>query len=251
MESATFVDLIPSLALGIGLAACAGLRAWLPLLLTGGLARVGYLELGDRFQFLSSNRALVLFAVATVIEIAGDKIPAVDHALDSLSTILRPAAGSLLAASVLWQISDPLTAAVLGIAIGAPSALVPHAAKTVLRTASTVFTGGLANPLISILEDVLALAMFALTVVVPVLMALVVAVAAWLVVRKLAARRAAVRTAAARGASRGRSPRQPPRSSRCRPPPRSRGRRSRSGSRPSSSPSPPWSRTSRAGPSTA
>src|SRR5688572_31451589 len=46
------------------------------------------------------------------------KIPAVDHALDAISTVLRPAAGALLAASVMWQIQDPLTAAVLGIAVG-------------------------------------------------------------------------------------------------------------------------------------
>jgi hypothetical protein len=191
MESATLLDIIPSLALGIGLAATAGLRAWLPLLLTGGLARVGYLELGDKFQFLSSNRALILFAVATVLEIAGDKIPAVDHALDSLSTILRPAAGSLLAASVLWQVSDPLTAAVLGIAVGAPSALVPHAAKSLMRTASTVLTGGLANPILSVIEDVIAFGVFVLTVLVPVFMALLVLVGAVYVVRKLAQRRGA------------------------------------------------------------
>ena len=33
--------------------------------------------------------------------------------------------------------SDPLTALVLGTAVGAPAALVPHAAKTALRAAST------------------------------------------------------------------------------------------------------------------
>ena len=196
MESATLLDLIPSLALGIGLAATAGLRAWLPLLLTGGLARIGYLELGEKFQFLGSNRALTLFAVATVLEIAGDKIPAIDHALDALSTVLRPAAGSLLAASVLWQVSDPLTAAVLGIAVGAPSALVPHAAKSVMRTASTVFTGGLANPVVSLIEDVLALGIFVLTVLVPVFMALLVIAAAWVLVRKLTTRQTPVQNPA-------------------------------------------------------
>ena len=41
MESAAWTDLVPSVALGIGLAACAGLRAWLPLLLAGALARGG------------------------------------------------------------------------------------------------------------------------------------------------------------------------------------------------------------------
>ena len=110
MDAVNWLEIVPSLALGIGLAACAGLRAWLPLLLLGGLARWGVVDLGPSFEFVASTRALILFGVATVIEIAGDKIPAVDHTLDALSTVLRPAAGSLLAASVLWQISDPLTA---------------------------------------------------------------------------------------------------------------------------------------------
>ena len=45
----------------------------------------------------------MLFGLATLIEIVGDKIPAVDHALDALSTLLRPAAGALLASSALWR----------------------------------------------------------------------------------------------------------------------------------------------------
>ena len=47
--------------------ACAGLRAWLPLLLASLLARAGWLDLGPSFQFLASNKALLLFAVATVV----------------------------------------------------------------------------------------------------------------------------------------------------------------------------------------
>ena len=188
MEAVAWTDIVPSVALGIGLAACAGLRAWLPLLLAGGLARAGVIELGSSFQFISSNRALVLFAVATVIEIVGDKIPAVDHALDSMSTILRPAAGSLLAASVMWQISDPLTAVALGVAVGAPSALVPHAAKSLLRVGSTVLTGGLANPVLSFVEDAAALVLFILAVVVPVLLAAAIFVVAFLILRRVARR---------------------------------------------------------------
>jgi len=188
MESVTWTEIVPSVALGIGLAACAGLRAWLPLLLAGALARGGFIELGPSFRFITSNRALVLFAVATVIEIVGDKFPAVDHALDSISTVLRPAAGALLAASVMWQISDPLTAMALGVAVGAPSALVPHAAKSLLRAGSTALTGGLANPVLSLVEDVAAVVLFILAVVVPVLLAAGLLLVAFLVVRRLARR---------------------------------------------------------------
>lgn len=197
MEGVNLLEVVPSLALGIGLAACAGLRAWLPLLLLGGLARAEVISLSPSFQFVASNRALVLFGVATLVEIAGDKIPAVDHALDALSTVLRPAAGALLASSVLWSVSDPLTALALGTAVGAPSALVPHAAKSTLRIASTTFTGGLANPVLSLLEDAAALLLFVLTVVLPVLAAALVVVTAVFVVRALLRRWTAARPAPA------------------------------------------------------
>lgn len=197
MDGLNLTEIVPSLALGIGLAACAGLRAWLPLLLLGGLARWGVVDLSPSFQFIASNRALVLFGAATLVEIAGDKIPAVDHALDALSTVLRPAAGSLLAASVLWSVSDPVTALALGVAVGAPSALVPHAAKSTLRVASTAFTGGLANPILSLLEDAAALVLFVLTVVLPIVAAALVAVTAFFVVRKLLRRSSPARPAPA------------------------------------------------------
>jgi hypothetical protein len=188
MDWSTLATIVPSLAMGIGLAACAGIRAWLPLLMAGGLARWGIIELGPSFQFISSDRALILFGAATVIEILADKVPAVDHALDTLSTVLRPAAASLLAASVLWQVSDPLTAIALGVAVGAPTSLVPHAAKSLLRAASTTFTGGLANPIISVLEDLMAVALFVLTVLIPVVVAAFLVLVALFVVRRFARR---------------------------------------------------------------
>ncbi len=176
---------LPALALAVALAASTGLRAWLPLLLAGGLARVGALELGESFGFLSSNQALILFSVATLLEIAADKIPTLDHVLDGISTVVRPAAGSLLAASALGVVSDPLTALVLGVAIGAPSSFVPHAAKSMLRTASTALTAGLANPILSVFEDIFTVVVFVLAVLVPVAVAIVLVVVAVLLLRRL------------------------------------------------------------------
>jgi hypothetical protein len=167
MDRAILSDFVPTLALAIAVAACAGLRAWLPLLLAGGLSRLGVLDLGASFQFLGSNKALILFGVATAVELIGDKVPVVDHALDVIGTPLRPAAGALLAASVLGTVSDPLTSIVLGTAVGAPSALVPHAVKSALRVASSASTAGLANPLLSLLEDLVSVVTFVLAVLAP------------------------------------------------------------------------------------
>jgi len=189
-----WLGVVPAVALAIALAASTGLRAWLPLLLTGIVARSGFLELGPSFQFLASDRALVALGLATVLEITADKIPVVDHVLDTLSVVIRPAAGSLLAASVLWPVADPFTALALGTVIGAPSSLVPHAAKSALRAASTAFTGGLANPVLSLVEDAAALALFVLAVVVPVVVALGLVAIAILLAKRLAGPRPAVRT---------------------------------------------------------
>ena len=185
MDAVSWSEVVPAAALAIGLAACAGLRAWLPLLLTGGLVRAGIVDVGSSFEFLASNRALILFGLASVIEIAGDKFPAMDHALDALGTVLRPAAGAVLAASVFGSFTDPVTAVALGAAVGAPTALVPHAGKSLLRATSSAFTAGLANPVISVLEDVIAVALFVLAVLVPLLAAGVVLLTAWLIARRI------------------------------------------------------------------
>ncbi len=92
-----------------------------------------------------------------------------DHALDVLGTPLRRGAGARLAASVLGTVTDPLTAVVLGTAVGAPSAFGPHVAKSTLRVASTTVTGGLANPILSFLEDAISILTFVLAVLVPLL----------------------------------------------------------------------------------
>jgi hypothetical protein len=190
MELRSLAEFLPALALAIALAAVAGLRAWLPLLAAGGLARLGVLDLGQSFRFLASDQALVLFGLATAIELVGDKIPAVDHALDVLGTPLRPIAGAVLAASVFGSLTDPLTSAGLGIVVGAPSALVPLVAMSTLRAASTTLTAGLANPALSFVEDAIAVVLLILAVLVPLVVVALLALTLYLSARWLRRRRA-------------------------------------------------------------
>src|SRR5437762_495318 len=82
----TLMGSVPTLAIevatGIALASCAGLRAFLPLFVTGALGRLGWISLSPSFEWLSSWPALVIFGVAVGTEMLGDKIPIVDHLLD-------------------------------------------------------------------------------------------------------------------------------------------------------------------------
>jgi hypothetical protein len=92
-------------------------------------------------------------------------------------------------------VSDPLTSIVIGTAVGAPSALVPHAAKSALRAASTATTGGLANPLLSFIEDGISIALFVLAVLVPVLVVALLGLTLYLASRWLRRRHARTATA--------------------------------------------------------
>jgi hypothetical protein len=176
------------LVLGVALAASAGLRAWLPLFVVGLLARTGQLDLNTSFDFLSRTDALIVFGVATVLEFLGDKIVAVDHFLDILSTFVRPVAGTLLAASIL-STTEPLTATVLGIITGGSTALTVHAGKALTRikaTAALPLHGGSANAALSLSEDFIVGAWLWIAMHNPwvafLLALLVVSVAVWMIV---------------------------------------------------------------------
>jgi hypothetical protein len=177
--------------LGLGLASSSGLNTFLPLLMLGAAAKFSLfgVHLGGSYAWLGSDTALGVLALATIVEIAGDKIPAVDHALDVFGTVARPVAGSVAAASVFTGL-DPALATVLGAAIGAPAALGFHAAKSGARLTSSATTLGCANPFLSLLEDIaaffLTLAALLLPIVVPVLV-IIFAVVLWRLIQ--AARR--------------------------------------------------------------
>jgi len=170
-------SLAGQIGLGVALAACAGLRAFVPLLVAGVAARLELLPLAARFEWLASDAALVVFGVAVVVEIAADKIPLVDHALDLVATLLKPAAGTVLAAGMLGDLG-PVESTALGLVTGGGVAATVHVAKAKLRVVSTLATVGLANPLLSLLEDVLAFAGAVATVLVPLVLLGVVLVAA-------------------------------------------------------------------------
>jgi hypothetical protein len=159
------------LAMGFALAASAGLRAFLPLLAAGVLARHGYLTLGHSFQWMESTPALVVLGSAVVFEILADKIPVVDHALDASGAFIKPMAATLLAASLFTRL-DPMVATILGLIGGGAIAGVVHAMKGTTRLVSTGTTGGLANPLLSVAEDALATLGIVMAFLVPILAAL-------------------------------------------------------------------------------
>ena len=161
-------DWAVTVAMGLGIAATCGLRAFLPMLAVSLLAMTGRVELHESFAFMGTWPATFLFLVATVAEIAGDKFPGVDHFMDAYGLVLKPMAATVSAAAFIAHV-DPLTAVALGLIGGGASASLLGIAKAKVRALSSVSTLGLGNPVLSLGEDVVAIAAIALTVIAPLL----------------------------------------------------------------------------------
>lgn len=189
-----WLELALALLLGIGLSASTGLNTWLPLLLMSSAAHFGIagIALNSKLAWLGSEKAIAVLLVATLVEVVADKIPAVDHALHGVSTFIRPLAAAVAMAAAFTHL-DPMVAGMVGLMIGAPTAFGFHALKAATRVGSSVTTFGCANPLLSVIDDILAfslslLAIFA-PIVVPIALVLV-AFLGWKIVNRLRGGRA-------------------------------------------------------------
>ncbi len=163
---------------GSGLAAAAGLNAWMPLFLLGLLDRFApAVDLPSAWAWLSSDIALWITGILLVVEIVADKIPAVDSVNDVIQTVIRPASGGIVfgagASAETLRAEDPATlftdGAWMPILIGVGIALLVHLAKAAIRPVANLATAGLAAPALSTAEDASSLALALAAVFAPVL----------------------------------------------------------------------------------
>jgi len=182
------IESLSSLLTSVGLGVGAGVNAYATFLVFGLLSRFmpGTFD-GDMAKFFATTPVLIFFAVMYAIEFVADKIPAVDHVWDVIHTFVRPLAGvivALAASSPQMPKGMVVTAAILsgGAALGS------HFTKASLRAASTTTTAGIANPFLSIAEDIFVVVNAILAVFWPILfliLALIVFVPVILITRRM------------------------------------------------------------------
>ena len=167
------------IALGIGLAAATGLRAFLPLLVAAIAARTGFIHLGQGFQWLEATPALITLGTATLIEGVAYLIPGVDHLLDLLAGPAAVAAGIVVSASVMTNVPPSIMWPVAIIAGGGVAGLTKGGAALV-RAKTGIATAGLGNPVVSTAETVGATTISILAIAAPILcVILVLALLLW------------------------------------------------------------------------
>ncbi|MBW4544660.1 MAG: DUF4126 domain-containing protein [Symplocastrum torsivum CPER-KK1] len=169
------MDTLLSICIGIGLSAACGFRIFVPPLVMSMASLFGHLTLSPSFEWMGSYSALVVFAVATGIEIAAYYIPWVDNLLDTIATPMAIAAGTFVTASVIPE-GDPMLQWTVALIAGGGAAGTIQAFTGIGRLASTMMTGGLGNPLISTIESGGSIILSGLAIAVPVFTVCLVAV---------------------------------------------------------------------------
>lgn len=156
----------------LAVSTAAGLNAYLPLLLLGLLSRyTDLVDLASPWSRLQEPWVLAAVGALALVDFVGDKVPSIDHALHLVGLAVAPAAGGAAALATAGAVNvDPGVAALVGVL----AALATHVGRTAARPVSTVTTGGVANPVLSLAEDGIAGLLTVLAFAAPVLALLVV-----------------------------------------------------------------------------
>jgi hypothetical protein len=140
---------------GIGLAAPAGLNAYIPLLALALADRATTrVTLNAPYDILSSNLGIAILIILLTVEVAVDKIPGVDHVNDLIQSIVRPAAGAIAAVAATGGVVtvNPAIMVLVGVVLAGSV----NAVKVTTRPAVTIGTAGILNPVVSVVEDAVA-----------------------------------------------------------------------------------------------
>lgn len=185
------MDAVLNVFTAFGISSAAGLNAYLPLLIVALVARyTDWITLRPPFDALTHPAVIALLVVLLLIEMTVDKIPAVDSVNDVVQTMIRPAAGAILFAASNNAISEMNP--VLAMALGILAAGTVHSAKVTARPIVTGTTLGIANPIVSLMEDILSLAVTLVAILMPVLVVLLlIVIVAWWTRRRIRRRWAA------------------------------------------------------------
>ncbi|MFN9023879.1 MAG: DUF4126 domain-containing protein [Phycisphaerales bacterium] len=176
------MDWALSMALGLSLAAAAGLRVFVPLLALSLAANMGWVTPTGELAWLGDWPALAVLSALCLSEIGAYFLPWVDHALDVLATPLAAAAGTVAAAAT-FDVGHPIVQWLGAAIVGGGVASGVQLAAVATRGLSTITTGGVANPAINAVQSVGAVLLSVVAILLPVLALAVLVVVAVLVVR--------------------------------------------------------------------
>jgi hypothetical protein len=178
------VEILLGICIAIGLSAACGFRVFVPLLVASIASIAGHVTLSPGFEWIGGYPALVAFALATCLEITAYFVPWLDNLLDTIATPAAIVAGIVVTASFVSGMSPFLRWTFAVVAGGGVAGMI-QAGTVAIRAASTGTTGGLGNPVVSVIEAGSSTALSILAVLLPVVAGIVVLAVLYFAGRKI------------------------------------------------------------------
>jgi len=188
------LQILIQVMLGIALSAVCGYRIFVPFLAMGIAGMAGYIQFADGFAWISSWPALLVFGVATILEIAAYFIPHIDNILNAIALPAGAVAGIIVAASVISDM-DPMLKWTLAIIAGGGAATVTGLLSNGVHQLSTAVSAGFANPVVSGAESVGTVAASVISIAMPIVgvaLFVMVVVVSILIIRRFRKRKKVV-----------------------------------------------------------
>ncbi|HMQ03769.1 MAG TPA: DUF4126 domain-containing protein [Pyrinomonadaceae bacterium] len=165
------MDWFATLTLALGSAWTSGINLYATVSVLGLLQKFGSVKLPGGLDVLDNWWIIGVAGGLYIIEFFADKIPYVDSIWDVVHTFIRVPAGAVVA----WAaVSDMDPAVVIpATLVGGGLALSSHGTKATARIAANLSPEPVSNWILSLVEDVIAIAGAVLAVVAPVVIAIV------------------------------------------------------------------------------
>ena len=183
------MDLLSALGRMLGFSFAAGINLYATTAIVGLASRYHWVDLPEQYRVFDNDWIIGVALVLYVVEFVADKIPWVDSIWDAVHTVIRPIGGALIAVASFGHVA-PEMEAIVALA-GAALATSSHLTKAGTRAAANTTPEPFSNWILSFSEDgfVIGLAVLALNypvaaaVVVLIALAIILALATWLVRR--------------------------------------------------------------------
>ena len=157
------MDVLQTLAVALGLAALSGYSLYLTVFLTGLAVHFDWIHLAPQYaslHVLADPAIIIVSGILFVVEFFVDKIPWLDSAWDAIHTVIRPIGGALLAIQALGH-PGPVFNVIVGL-IGGAVTFTSHSVKTGTRLVVNQSPEPFSNVAVSLGENLLVGATFAL-----------------------------------------------------------------------------------------
>jgi flagellar biosynthesis protein FliQ len=167
------MNFISTLAIGMGASWVAGINLYATVATLGLLSRFAHLKLPGELEVVTSWWVIGIALFLFVVEFIADKIQLVDSAWDIIHTFIRIPAGAVLAATAFGDFDRRIQ--VIALLLGGGLALSSHGTKAAARALINTSPEPVSNIVVSLCEDILAVATMVLAMFLPVLVFFIIA----------------------------------------------------------------------------